>query len=481
MAEIVLKATLLVLVGVVAHAWRNPSGRAVVWSALLGALLCLPAIVAWLPGPIVGWVPAGLAASPIHLRPESAASVRGAAPAAAPWATVLVGLYLAGVALGLARLGVGLWRAGQLRRGGRPMDPEWVEAWRRRLGVHGPVAVAESDRVGAPSLIGWRRPTVLVPRGHLEEDDPYLDGVMAHELAHIRRGDLLWNLLGQLALCLYWFHPLVHLVRRWWRHDSERACDDWAAYLLGDRRGYGRTLLAVASMGAQLGAVVRLDMARVGHLLGRVERLLRARGEVLRPRVGRLRAASAVGAVCLLAGCLGGLHQSGGAVTADIRADGRVLLNGLEVPIAQLEATAARLHRETGVSFITLKVDSAAAMGMVAQVQRAVAQGGFVDQRTIDTAQRGSGPSPDRPSLRVELYGDGGLRVDGQGLDPGNFAATAVEVHERTGATMIIILCHEGTRSATVRKVMDTARRAGFVDQVICDEGDQGNRSEGPP
>ena len=69
--------------------------------------------------------------------------------------------------------------------------------------------------------------------------------IMAHELAHIRRHDLLWEWLGTLTQVVFFFHPLVYLTRREERLSRESAADadalrvtrslasDYAALLVG--------------------------------------------------------------------------------------------------------------------------------------------------------------------------------------------------------------------------------------------------------
>jgi hypothetical protein len=50
--------------------------------------------------------------------------------------------------------------------------------------------------------------------------------VLCHELAHIRRGDWIIQMIAELLRCAYWFNPLLWIVCRRLRLESEHACDD---------------------------------------------------------------------------------------------------------------------------------------------------------------------------------------------------------------------------------------------------------------
>jgi beta-lactamase regulating signal transducer with metallopeptidase domain len=102
------------------------------------------------------------------------------------------------------------------------------------------------SRIG-PAVIGLRRPTILLPacvvRGRAAAE---LEPIVAHELIHIRRGDLWVGLLQTVAQSLWWFHPLVWLAGRMITREAERCCDE---EVIGELRcepsRYARSLLGV--------------------------------------------------------------------------------------------------------------------------------------------------------------------------------------------------------------------------------------------
>lgn len=82
---------------------------------------------------------------------------------------------------------------------------------------------------GGPCLVGAIRPIIVLPSTLLQScSAEALNAALMHELAHIKRRDLLWNWLPALAEVLFYFHPLVWLARREWRLAQEIATDELA-------------------------------------------------------------------------------------------------------------------------------------------------------------------------------------------------------------------------------------------------------------
>lgn len=60
-----------------------------------------------------------------------------------------------------------------------------------------------------------------------------LTPILAHELLHIRRGDLWVGLLQTLAQAVWWSHPLMWWVNRLTTREAERCCDEEVLAELG--------------------------------------------------------------------------------------------------------------------------------------------------------------------------------------------------------------------------------------------------------
>jgi beta-lactamase regulating signal transducer with metallopeptidase domain len=87
-----------------------------------------------------------------------------------------------------------------------------------------------------PAVLAAPRPEILLPRtlvAKLPADQ--LDALLAHELAHVRRGDPWWRPLELVILALWWWHPVAWWARRNFRAAEERACDE----LVVRRRPHG--------------------------------------------------------------------------------------------------------------------------------------------------------------------------------------------------------------------------------------------------
>ena len=125
-----------------------------------------------------------------------------------------------------------------------------VSALRLRLRVRTAVRleqnVYQSEFVSSPFILGVIRLRIYLPFG-LEAGAQAM--VLAHERAHLRRGDQLWKPLGYLILAAYWFNPLCWLAYILFCRDIEAACDEKVVRELGEgcKAAYSRALLACSA------------------------------------------------------------------------------------------------------------------------------------------------------------------------------------------------------------------------------------------
>lgn len=102
------------------------------------------------------------------------------------------------------------------------------------------------DGIATPFVLGLLRPRIYLPSCLSGDEKEY---ILCHEKHHIRRGDPLWKALGFLALCLYWFHPLVWLAFCLAGKDMEMSCDEAVVKALGGsvRADYAQSLLTLST------------------------------------------------------------------------------------------------------------------------------------------------------------------------------------------------------------------------------------------
>lgn len=217
---------------------RNP--RYLAAMAALLAMLVWPCLTAWKLWHRIGaatdlgtWVVHGNAAA------QPLAGV-AAGPA---WLAALLPWLVAGWSIGVAVLGVRVfrqWRA--LRSIVRAAErlPVWQDRARAlggRLGLRRVVRVLASVHISTPTLVGWVRPVVVVPLAMLARlPSEQVDLILAHELAHLRRFDHLANLFQVVLETVFFYHPAVHWLSREARNERELCCDALALRATGGRR-----------------------------------------------------------------------------------------------------------------------------------------------------------------------------------------------------------------------------------------------------
>ena len=149
-----------------------------------------------------------------------------------------------------------------------------------------PVRLTTAEGLRSPVALGWSE-ICLPAEALLELDDAQQRSVLAHELAHLRRLDPVWLVLGTVLEHLFFFQPLNRVARARMQEVAEFLCDDWAAARNGSGIDVARGLASVAAWldGRAPGLPLAGMAEHPSQLLARVTRLLERSAE----EVDRLR------------------------------------------------------------------------------------------------------------------------------------------------------------------------------------------------
>ena len=171
----------------------------------------------------INWVsPAALAANPLP-------AAQAAAPAFSPASLIPLAWGL-GIAAMLLYAAVSYFR---LSRQVRLSAPAGKRVYR-------------CDTISTPFILGIVNPKIFLPS---DLDERTAVSVLAHEQAHLRRGDHLWKPLGYVLLSIYWFNPLCWVAYFLFCRDVEQACDEAVIERMNpqQKKDYSAALLACAA------------------------------------------------------------------------------------------------------------------------------------------------------------------------------------------------------------------------------------------
>jgi TonB family protein len=317
-------------------AWLLRKRAAATRHALLGVAvvvgLAMPLLQRVAPtwGAPVGWswigtrlanVPAPEPSTAGDAAPSGAESSAGSATAAAPAVERLDPLrlvsviWLGGVALVLLPLAFGIVRLLRLTGDAEPVrDTFWIEqavALARRAGLRRPVTVRRTNDHRLLFAWGLFRPAIVVPHASRDWSEARVRIVLSHEIAHLARHDWALQMLAELVRAVYWFNPIVWLLARRLRAESEYACDDAVLTSGVGNADYAAELLAIATelMDRQGRWLPAPAMARRSHLEGRV-------AAMLNPNLDRRPLSRSRRAVALVVASAIALAVSGYAISA---------------------------------------------------------------------------------------------------------------------------------------------------------------------
>lgn len=242
--------------------------------ALFWAELALPAL--WVPVDAVDALPVPVRDTYLTFAPLAAPILLGA------WS----GVALLRIAVRTCRVVVTQRETRRRFREGRAA-PGPVHATVRRVAhrmrVAAPPLAIVDDLQGGATIVGLRRPVLVIDAALIAALDPQeLEGVIAHELAHVRRRDNLMALAVGLVRDAFWFVPgggwAIHQLHA----EREIAADSLAVEATRRPAALASGLLKVIEAGRPQVACAALMPQ--GSLVARVEHLIDDREPVGRAR-----------------------------------------------------------------------------------------------------------------------------------------------------------------------------------------------------
>ena len=194
--------------------------------------------------PAVVSVPAQSEIVPVIGGAAAVASGSAASPLSI-W-TIMAWVWLAGIAA------FGLYTAASTMR----LHHKLREAVRLRGNIY------QSEQIDSPFVLGIFQPKIYLPYRIDSCDVPH---VLAHEQAHICRGDHIWKPLGLLLLTVHWFNPLMWLSYVLLCRDIELACDERVIRTMGNaqRADYMQALVS-CSVNRRVIAACPLAFGEIG-------------------------------------------------------------------------------------------------------------------------------------------------------------------------------------------------------------------------
>lgn len=168
----------------------------------------------------------------------------------------------------------------------------------RLAGIDGEIRLLASPLAQSPMLVGFFRPTILLPSEHLPDGDARF--ILAHELTHFRRKDLWKKLLFLMVRCAHWFNPIVYLLNRDFSRWLETSCDEYVVSSLDrdQRKEYGRLLIDYAPASRYAGPKLYVSFASCRYKLKRRISIMLNSNKKTRSLLGL------VLAIALVVGCL---------------------------------------------------------------------------------------------------------------------------------------------------------------------------------
>jgi len=193
--------------------------------------------------------------------------------AAEPFSRAIAVLWFLGMCIVLAKWAWEWARVAAIARAAEPITD----------GIRTPTRIVCSPRHFEPGVFGVAKPVLIWPL-HLTAGmrDVHIEGILAHEIAHVKRLDNRLGAAQMLVSAACWFHPIVWWIGARMIDERERACDEQVLALGQSPSSYAAGILKTCEM-CIASKLVNVPGITGGDLKKRIGRILRARKTMTRP------------------------------------------------------------------------------------------------------------------------------------------------------------------------------------------------------
>jgi len=198
------------------------------------------------------------------------------------WNGMLITLWATGALGGALRLVRFMIQLSNLKRAAIPAAPAiqlLAGEILQRLRIRRLVRVLVSDSAVSPFVFGLTHPVIMLP-GKLAQSlsSEEMAALLGHEIAHLRRYDLLWCAGWRWMKALFWFHPLVWKVPEAHSLACEEEADRMASSQMENRASYARIL---AQMTLRVLAIPEVETQLTANGTAQITERLRRLGKEL--------------------------------------------------------------------------------------------------------------------------------------------------------------------------------------------------------
>ncbi|MFZ0455234.1 MAG: M56 family metallopeptidase [Ignavibacteriaceae bacterium] len=147
-----------------------------------------------------------------------------------------------------------------------------IKGLMQKIGIKQNLKILQSQMIDSPVVIGFLKPVLLIPVSFFTGiDSRYIEAILLHELAHIKRYDYFVNIFQLIIETLGFFHPAVWWISSRMRRERENCCDDFAVEITGDRVIFAKALVSLEEVRQNPSLMIA---ANGSNLLYRISRLL---------------------------------------------------------------------------------------------------------------------------------------------------------------------------------------------------------------